>query len=410
MTNKRVVVTGMGGLSPIGNDWKTVKANLIANKNGVRVMDDWAQYEGLRTRLGAPVAPYELPEHYTRKRTRSMGKVALFATLASEYALEDAGLLGDDIITSGQTGIAYGSSTGTPESIGDFGRMLINKSVDSLNANSYIRMMPHTTTSNIGIFFGITGRIIPSSTACTSGSIAIGYAYEAIKYGKQIVMLAGGSEELCATEAAVFDILYATEIDNDNPHLSPKPYDTARKGLVIGEGAATLVLEEYEHAVTRGARIYAEIIGFGTNSDGVHVTNPNQKTMGGAMTLALEDAGLAPSDIDYVNGHGTATDRGDIAETHATYEVLGGDVPFSALKGYIGHTLAAAGALEAWMSLKMLGEGWFAPNLNLQNLDDKCGPLNYIRDEALTLPAANIIMSNNFAFGGVNTSLIFKKM
>lgn len=407
--SKRVVVTGMGGMSPIGNDWQSAKARILAGENGVQVMSEWGQYEGLRTRLGAPVAPYELPGHYTRKRTRSMGKVALFATLTSEDALRDAGLLDHEVLKNGQTGIAYGSSTGTPESIGDFGRMLINKSVDELSANSYIRMMPHTTTSNISIFFGITGRIIPSSTACTSGSISIGYAYEAIKNGKQTVMLAGGSEELCATEAAVFDIMAATEVDNDNPKGSPKPYDKARRGLVIGEGAATLVLEEYGFAKARGANIIAEVIGFGTNSDGVHVTNPNQDTMAKAMELALEDAGISNSDVDYINGHGTATDRGDIAETIATYSVLGRSVPFSALKGYIGHTLAAAGALEAWMSLHMLNEGWFAPNLNLTDLDEGCSELDFIRGEPRQMPDAKIIMSNNFAFGGVNTSLIFRK-
>lgn len=340
--NKRVAVTGMGGISPIGNDWQTVKGNLRAGKNGIRIMDGWEKYDGLRTRLGAPVMPFDLPEHFTRKKTRSMGKVALYATLSSEYALIDAGLLGHDVITGGMTGIAYGSSTGTPESIADFGRMLINESIDELNANSYIKMMPHTTTSNIGIFFGITGRIIPSSTACTSGSISIGYAYEAIKSGKQTVMLAGGSEELCATEAAVFDILYATEIDNDNPEKCPKPFDETRKGLVVGEGGATLVLEEYEHAIERGARIYAEVIGFGTNSDGTHVTNPNKETMARAMELALEDANIDPQDVDYINGHGTATDKGDVAESHATHSVFGDKTPYSCLKGYIGHTFGYA--------------------------------------------------------------------
>ncbi len=406
--NKRVAITGMGGISPIGNDWKTVKSNLRAGKNGVQIMPDWEKYDGLRTRLGAPVMPFDLPDHYTRKKIRSMGKVALYATLSSENALIDADLLGHDIITSGMTGIAYGSSTGTPESIADFGRMLINESIDELNANSYIKMMPHTTTSNIGIFFGITGRIIPSSTACTSGSISIGYAYEAIKAGKQTVMLAGGSEELCATEAAVFDILYATEIDNENPDKCPKPFDKTRKGLVVGEGGATLVLEEYEHAKNRGARIYAEIIGFGTNSDGTHVTNPHQATMARAMELALEDAAIRPQDVDYINGHGTATDKGDVAESHATYSIFGDKTPYSCLKGYIGHTLAAAGSLEAWMSLHMLDEQWFAPNLNLHTLDERCAPLNYIQDSCMEMPA-QIIMSNNFAFGGVNTSLIFKR-
>ena len=407
--NKRVVVTGMGGISPIGNDWGTVKKNILSGKNGIRFMEEWNEYDGLCTRLGAPVAPYDLPAHYDHKKTRSMGKVALYAVLVSEWALEDAGLLGHEVITSGLTGIAYGSSSGTPSAVGDFGKMLFNKTTDGINANSYIKMMPHTTTSNIGIFFGITGRIIPSSTACTSGSISIGYAYETIKIGKQIVMLAGGSEELCATQAAVFDTLYATETDNENPEDYPKPYDLKRKGLVVGEGAGTLILEEYEHAMQRGANIYAEVVGFGTNSDGFHVTQPNKTTMARAMELSLSDAGLEPSDIQYINGHGTATDSGDIAESQATANVFGNGVPFSALKGYIGHTLGGAGALEAWMSLHMMKEGWFAPNLNLNTLDERCGDLNYIRNNPLTLDA-QIIMSNNFAFGGVNTSLIFKKL
>jgi len=406
--SKRVVITGMGGLSPIGNDWITVKDHLINGKNGICFMEGWNEYDGLCTRLGAPILPYDLPLHFTRKRIRSMGNVALYATLASELALIDSRLLGNEIIVSGQTGIAYGSSSGTPKSIGDFGNMLINKTTDGINANSYIKMMPHTTTSNIGVFFGITGRIIPSSTACTSGSISIGYAYETIKNEKQIVMLAGGAEELSATQAAVFDTLYATETDNENPSQCPKPFDIERNGLVVGEGAATLILEEYEHAVERGAHIYAEVLGFGTNSDGFHVTQPKQRTMEIAMELALEDACISPENIDYINGHGTATTSGDIAESQATFSVFGGNVPFSALKGYIGHTLGAAGAIEAWMSIKMLNESWFSSNLNLKNLDEKCAKLNYIEEEPLKLDA-QIIMSNNFAFGGVNTSLIFKK-
>ena len=407
--NKRVVITGMGGISPIGNDWGTVKKNILSQKSGISYIKEWNEYEGLNTRLGAPVVPYDLPDHYDHKRTRSMGKVALYAVLSSEWALKDAGLLDHGVITNGLTGIAYGSSSGTPDAVGDFGRMLLNKSTDGINANSYIKMMPHTTTSNIGIFFGITGRIIPSSTACTSGSISIGYAYETIKTGKQIVMLAGGSEELSPTQAAVFDTLYATETENKNPNDYPKPYDIKRKGLVIGEGAGTLILEEYGHAIDRKANIHAEIIGFGTNSDGFHVTQPNKKTMADAMKLSLLDADLEPSDIDYINGHGTATESGDIAESLATSNVFGNSVPFSALKGYIGHTLGGAGALESWISIHMMKEGWFAPNLNLNILDERCGNLNYIRNTPLTLDA-QIIMSNNFAFGGVNTSLIFKKI
>ena len=183
--------------------------------------------------------------------------------------------------------------------------------------------------TNIGLYFGMKGRVIPACSACTSGSQSIGYSYEAIRFGRATLMAAGGAEELCASEAAVFDTLYATSTRNDTPATTPRPFDRARDGLVIGEGAATLVLEEREHALARGARILGEIVGFGCNSDGTHVTQPESATMAQAMRLALDDAGLPAQAIDYVSAHGTATDRGDIAESQATAEVLGHRVPIS---------------------------------------------------------------------------------
>ena len=229
-------------------------------------------------------------------------------------------------------GVACGSSTGSTDEIKAFGNMLLNSVAEGLNANSYVRMMPHTTAANISIFFGLTGRLIPTSSACTSGSQGIGYAYESIKFGRLPLMLAGGAEELCPTEAMVFDALYATSLKNDAPQTSPRPYDTGRDGLVIGEGAGMLVLEELEHALARGAHIHAELVGFGSNADGQHATRPEQSTMRRAMELALEDAGLQPSDIGYVNGHGTATEQGDIAETLATSSLFGEHMPISSQK------------------------------------------------------------------------------
>lgn len=406
---KRVVITGVGAISPLGHDWETVSTRLKGTQNAIQVMDDWAQYEGLNTRLGAPAAPFALPAHYNRKTTRSMGRNALMAVRASEVALGDAGLLGDPLVQSGRMGISYGSSAGTPNSMGDFGNMLNNKTVEGINATTYIKMMAHTAPVNIAVFFGMTGRVITTSSACTSGSQGVGYAFEAIRSGAQVAMLAGGSEELCATEAAVFDTLFATCVSNDTPQLVPRPFDAKRDGLVLGEGAGTLVLEEYEHAKARGAKIYAEIVGFGTNCDGSHVTNPRSETMGRAMLLALESAGLSPDEIGYVNAHGTATEQGDIAESQATARVFGRAVPFSSLKSYMGHTLGACGALEAWMSVRMMNEGWFSPTLNLTEIDPRCGELDYIRDGIRAIDTG-YVMSNNFAFGGINTSLIFRRL
>lgn len=409
LSNKRrVVVTGIGALSPLGHDWPTVRARLHSGKNVIRAMHEWKDIEGLNTQLGCTVPEFELPAHYNRKTMRSMGRVALMGTRASEIALEKAGLLGDPLVKSGKMGVAYGSSAGTPAAIGDFGRMIAEKTTEGINANTYIKMMAHTAAVNIGVFLGLTGRVITTSSACTSGSQGIGYAFEAIQTGKQIAMLAGGAEELDATQAAVFDTLFATSVKNDTPELTPRPFDAARDGLVLGEGACTFVLEELEHARARGANIIAELIGFGTNCDGTHVTHPNSATMAEAMRLAIEDAGISPSDIGYVNAHGTSTEQGDIAESAATYEVFGDRVPVSTLKGFMGHTLGACGALEAWMTLEMMHDGLFAQNANLTQVDERCAAIDYIVEQPRAVNT-DVVMSNNFAFGGINTSLIFKR-
>ncbi|QIJ06307.1 beta-ketoacyl-ACP synthase [Shewanella chilikensis] len=406
--SRRVVITGMGGISALGQDWDSVKARLQAGQNAVVRMDEWDRFDGLHTRLAAPVSDFSTPAHYSRKKIRSMGRVSLMATRASEMALEDAGLLHDPLIASGAMGIAYGSSTGSTDPITAFGDMLKHGDMSGVTATSYIRMMAHTTAVNVGVFFGLKGRVLTTSSACTSGSQGIGYAYEAIKYGQQDLMLAGGGEELCPTEAVVFDTLFATSTRNDTPELTPRPFDRDRDGLVIGEGACTLVLEELEHAKARGARIYAEELGFGTNSDGLHVTQPNADTMEKAIRLALKDAKIAPQQIGYVNAHGTATDRGDAAESRATAAVFGEQMPISSLKSYTGHTLGACGALEAWWSIMMMRDGWFAPTINLENVAEDCAELDYIRAEGRALDT-DLVMSNNFAFGGINTSLIFRR-
>ncbi|MGU3814079.1 beta-ketoacyl-ACP synthase [Vibrio diabolicus] len=406
--SRRVVVTGMSGVTAFGNDWQSVEPKLRDCQNATQYIPSYEQYDGLNTKLAAPILDFELPKHYKRKQVRGMGRVSKLATVATENALSQAGLIGNDVLTNGQTGIAYGSSTGSTDAIGAFGVMLNEKTTKAITATTYVQMMPHTTAVNVGLFFGLKGRVIPTSSACTSGSQAIGYAYEAIKHGYQTVMVAGGAEELCPTESAVFDTLFATSLKNEDPKSTPRPYDSDRDGLVIGEGAGTLVLEEYEHAVARGAKIYAEIIGFASNCDAAHVTQPQMETMQICMEMALQNAGIPAEKIDYVSAHGTATDRGDIAESNATANALG-KVPISSLKSYFGHTLGACGAIEAWLGLEMMHTGWFNPTLNLENLDEQCGDLDYIAGQGRELDV-KYLMSNNFAFGGINTSIIFKKM
>lgn len=405
---RRVVVTGMAGFSPIGHDWAAIRSRLDSMQTGVRHMPDWGVYEGLNTRLGAPVEDFVLPRHYSRRVLRSMGRGAQMATRATELALTDAGLLDSPLLSSGDMGISYGSSAGEPDAVADFGNMLIHKSTDGLNANSYIRMMAHTAAVNIGVYFGIRGRIHTTSSACTSGSQGIGYAYEAIRFGRQKAMIAGGCEELSASEAAVFDTLFATSTCNDAPHTSPRPFDVKRDGLVVGEGAGTLILEDLEHALARGAHIYAEVLGFGTNSDGRHVTQPDAAMMEQAIRMALADAQVSADEIGYISAHGTATTLGDVAESHATHAVFGSHTPISAMKSFTGHTLGACGALEAWAAIEMARDGRFHACANLDEVDPACAALDYIMGESRNIDC-RVVMSNNFAFGGINTSLVLSR-
>ena len=404
----RVAVTGMAGITSLGSDYATVIAAMDAGRSGIRRMEAWARYDGLNTQLAGPIADFAVPEHYPRKKVRSMGRVACMAVVSTERALAEAGLLDADIISNGDCGVAYGSSSGSPDAIADFAAMVTEGSTRNINSTSYIRMMSHTAAVNTSLFFNIRGRLISTSTACTSGSQAIGYAYEAVKHGAQRMMVAGGAEELSPTQAAVFDTLFATSVKNDAPSTTPRPWDRDRDGLVVGEGAATLVLEDWDSAVARGAKILAELVGFGTNCDARHVTQPTSETMEGAMRRALRDAGLDAGAIGYVSGHGTATELGDIAESHATRSVFGERMPISCMKSYLGHTLGACGAQEAWLAIEMMNRDHFAATLNLEHVDPRCASLDYIVAAPRTLQT-EYVMSNNFAFGGINTSLIFRR-
>jgi 3-oxoacyl-[acyl-carrier-protein] synthase II len=404
---RRVVVTGMGGVTPLGDAWSTIEAALKEGRSGVRIMSEWDAHAEIQTRLGVPVDHFDIPKHYPRKMVRSMGRVALFGVRATELALQDAGLLDDPMLKLGRVGVAYGSSFGSIEPMLALGKSLAAGRLTGISATGYIQAMSHTAAVNIGVFFGLTGRMIAASTACTSSSQAIGYAFESIKYGKQTVMIAGGSDELNICTAAVFDTLYATSTRNDQPKNTPQPFDKDRDGLVVGEGGCTLILEEREHALARGAKIYAEILGFGTNSDGAHITQPQKETMGDTIRLALEDAELSPDAIDWVNAHGTATEHGDIAETHATRDVFQRAIPITSLKSYFGHTLGACGSIEVWMGIKMSRAGWSAPTLNLRNPDPRCAELDYIQGTPRQMQA-HTFLSNNFAFGGINTALVIR--
>ena len=406
---RRVVVTGMAGLTSLGHGWTEIKSRMIAGETGTRYITEWDRLPDLNIKVGGPVDTFDERGLYPRQKMRSMGRVAAMAVWSTEQALAMAGLTDDPVLGSGRTGVSCGSSYGSTEPTRDFVNFMETGRGGRLNGTSYIRMMSHTAAVNVSVFFGLKGRVITTSAACVSGSQGIGYAFEAIQYGRADVMLAGGCEEFCPTMAMVFDRIYATSRSNHSPSTASKPFDATRDGLVIGEGAAMLVLEELEHALARGAKPLAEIVGFATNADGAHIAHPATETQAIVMREALATAGLAADDIGFISGHGTATVAGDISESQATIQAYGDKAPFSTTKGHFGHTLGACGAVEIWLGVEMMNDSWLAPIANLHEIDPKCAPLDYVMGEGRKIDATHFA-SNNFAFGGINTSLIVRRI
>lgn len=402
------MITGMGLASPIGVSPDELMESLLAGRTGVRFMPEWNHISDLQGRLGGMVDGLELKKRYPRKKRRTMGKVALLATYATEQALAQAALP-EEAIQSGRCGIAYGSTSGSNQAFEDFcGPLFTERSMRGLDSTAFLKFMTHTCAANLAQYFKVRGRIIPTSSACTSASQGIGYGFEAIQQGLADVMICGGAEEMHYATAVTFDLLMATSVRyNANPEASPRPFDVKRDGLVVGEGAGTVILESEEHARARGATILAELVGWGTNCDGEHVTAPSREGMKGAMELAIASADVDRDAIDYVNAHATGTDLGDVEESHATWEVFEREVPISSMKSYMGHTLGACGAIEAIASVRMIQGGFLVANRNLEEVDPRCAKLGYLREH--TQKAPKLVMSNNFAFGGVNTSLILRR-
>ncbi|MBW2464261.1 MAG: beta-ketoacyl-ACP synthase [Deltaproteobacteria bacterium] len=402
---RRVVITGMGAVTPIGHSVDDSVARLKAHEHGVRFMPEWEFIDDLQCRIAATVGGIDFQKRYHRRVRRTMGRVALLALHASEQAIAQAGLT-EELLEGGRTGLAYGSTSGSSGELELYSRPLMySNSMRGLQSNAYLRIMTHTCAANLASHFKVRGRVQPTCSACTSGSQAVGYGYEMIRAGIEDVMICGGAEEMHYTSAITFDLLMATSAHfNDRPDESPRPFDTGRDGLVTGEAGATMVLEEYEHAKSRGAEILGEVLGYASCCDGAHITQPNPKGMRRVIDLALEDARVSKDSVDYVHAHATATPIGDVAEAQATHAVFERPVPIASTKGHVGHTLGACGALEAIWSMQMIREGFLAGTRNLVDLDPECPPLDYVRETRDAKP--QVVVSNNFAFGGVNTSLV----
>ena len=403
MRPRRVAITGMGLMSPIGDDLDQVVDALREGRSGVRAIPSWSGWPNLHTRVAATVNNLD-EKAVPRESRRSMGRVALLAAAAAERALVHA-RLSREVLQSGRAGISIGQTVGSPAATELFFETLRTQGVRGLKSTTFFQLMSHSAAANLALMFKVTGRVWAPAAACASSSQAIGQAYETIRDGYQEVMLCGGAEELHVTTAATFDIVGGTSrAFNDTPAATPRPFDRRRDGLVVGEGAGVLILEDLSFAVRRGAQILGEVLGFSTQCDGEHMSVPARAGMARTMAACLESAGMRVEDVDYINAHATGTPVGDAVEAQATADIFGERVPVSSTKGFTGHTLAACGAIEAIFGVLMMRRGFLAPTLNLDDVDPACRGIRHVL-ETQESPVRRVL-SNNFAFGGVNTSLM----
>jgi len=382
-------------------------AAIEAGASAIRHMPEAAGV-GLRCQLGAP-AELVNEKLIPRDARRSMGRLSIFAVQAAQEALADAGL-GTAAVASGRLGCAIGSTIGSTISIADlFSTFAQSHNLGLLTPTRFFQCISNTAAMNVANTLGITGWIQAPCGACASGTMAVGEAFDVIRMGRQDVVLAGGGEELHPVVTGTFDVLNATSTGyNDRPDEASRPFDRDRDGLVCGEGAGVLVLESYEHAQQRGARIYAEVKGFSLCSSGVHVSKSNNAAMIRCIREALADANVQAREVDYINAHATGTVQGDQEEALALRTIFGDGTPVSSLKGYLGHTLAASGSLEIAATLSMMSKEILYPTRNLKHVAEDCAGLRHVmRAEPARV---DVVLKNSFGFGGVNCALVLARV
>ena len=407
--NRRVVITACSAISPIGYGQEQITKSLQQGLSGVRPLrDDGLLSKHIHSRVFGTVDT-PIAYNFTRSQKKTMGPVAMYACKVAGDVLTASGL-SQEFISSGRLGVAFGSTHGSPTVQREIYKTFfqnLDEKFSSIGAVDYLRSMVHTTAVNITRMFGITGRVIASSTACTTSSQAIGFGYEMINYGMQDAMLCGGADEYDTTTVAVFDNLLACSVAyNESPEKTPRPFDRNRDGLVVGEGGGAVLLEEYESARRRGAPILGEILGFACNNNGGDLILPNLEGITTTLRLALAAAAINPSEVDYVSAHATATKMGDIIESQAIEQVFGQGPYVTGLKSYTGHTMGTCGVIELIMTLYMMEQNFLAPTLNLEEIDPRCGSLRHTPE--VIDAETNIASIQNFAFGGVNTCLLVK--
>lgn len=408
---RRVVITAASAITPIGHGKDALVDSLINGKSGVqKIKKDDLLTDRVASQVFGTVS-YPIEFDFKRKYRKTMGPVAYYACQVVKEVLEAAGLK-QDFISSGRLGVAFGSTHGSPTVQRQIYKNFFSGSDEkfsAIGAVDYLKSMVHTTAVNIAKMFEITGRVISSSTACTTSSQSIGFGYEAVKYGLQDAMVCGGADEYDTTTVAVFDNLLACSAEyNETPNLTPRPFDARRDGLVVGEGAGAVLLEEYEFAKKRGAHILGEVVGFWCGNNGGDLILPNMNGIKATIVQGLQNAGLKPEDVDFVSAHATATKMGDVAESMAIGSVYGKGPLVTGLKGYMGHTMGSCGVIETIITLYMMEKGFIAPTLNLDEIDPRCAMIRHtLKLREIPIKIASI---QNFAFGGVNTSLFLKKV
>lgn len=410
MSKRRVVVTGLGAVTPIGNNVKDFWAGIRQGKVGIRPITkfDTTDY---KVKIAAEVKDFNAKEHMDPRSARRMDPFCQYAVVAAKEALEDAGI---DMTKedSFRAGVIVGSGIGSLPQVENNYEKILTKGPGKVNPLMVPMMISNMAAGNISIQFGLRGKCTDVVTACASGTHSIGDAFRAIQYGDAEIMVAGGTEScICPTGVAGFTALTALTKTED-PMKASIPFDKDRSGFVLGEGAGIVVLEELEHARARGARIYAELVGYGATADAFHITSPAEDGAGAAraMSLAMEEAGVQPEEVEYINAHGTSTHHNDLFETRAIHRAFGDaakDLVVNSTKSMIGHLLGAAGGVEFVTCVKSLEEGFIHQTVGTTEPDEECD-LNY----AVRAPVEKEIryaMSNSLGFGGHNATLLVKK-
>ena len=415
MQLKRVVVTGLGALTPLGNNLRAYWDGLAAGVSGANLITRFDASK-FKTRFACELKNFNVEDHIDRKEARRMDPYTHYALIVAKEALEDSGLL-LDLINKDRVGVIWGSGIGGlvtfQEECVAFGK---GDGTPRFNPFFIPKMIADIASGHISINYGFRGPNYTTTSACASSNNAMIDAFNYIRVGKSDIIVTGGSEAaVCEAGVGGFNACKALSENNDNYATASRPFDATRDGFVLGEGAGCLILEEYEHAKARGAKIYCEVMGGGLSADAYHITAPHPEGLGAKLVMkhALEDAGMKVEDIDYINVHGTSTPLGDVQEAKAIQHVFGEhayNLNISSTKSMTGHLLGAAGAIEAIATIMALQEGIIAPTINFSTPDPELDPrLNFTFNQAQRR-TVNAAMTNTFGFGGHNTSAIFRKL